>query len=278
MLKKIGLVAVLLLANVPLVAQFGVRSEQPEKAPEKLTLDDLVTAAKKYFRDTAEFPMIQTTTFSVVTSSGRNSKPKTISRDYLFRGYSRDRQTANARITGGSESMWDVLRGSKLGKASANSAIWTMIPGLWLYSDPGAYTLNFVPAADGSELLQAKMSPVHACPLLSMSHQNSQWYFPDNACGESEFQLDKDLRFKQFAFQALGLPAQVDLAPFGRCNLEHYHAELEFQEVTLPQDKAPFLVPKRVTATIETDKGTVVISSMYGPRGEGETSKRPGNP
>lgn len=278
MLKKIGFLAVVLLANLPLVAQFSVRPEQPEKTPANLTLLDLVTAAEKYFRDTAEFPMIQTTTFSVVASSGRSSKPKTISWNYLFHGYSRHGQTANAMMTGGRESMWEVLRGSRLGKASANSAIWTMIPGLWLYSDPGAYSLTFGPAPSGSGILEARMAPKNACPVLSMSHKNSQWYFPDNPCGKSEFQLDKDLRFKQFAFQSLGLPAQVDLAPFGRCNLQRYHAELEFQEVTLPQDKAPFLVPKRVTATLETDKGTVVISSMYGPKVEDEASKKPGNP
>lgn len=278
MLKKIRVATLVLLVSVPLVAQFSPRSEQPEKLPGNLTLEDLVTAARKYFRDTAEFPMIQTTTFSVVASSGRSRKPKTISRNYLFRGYSRAGNTANAMVTGGSESMWDLLRGSKLGKVSANSAIWTMIPGVWLYSDPGAYTLTFAPASSGSKLLIAKMAPKNLCPLLSMSHQNSKWYFPDNACGDSEFQLDKDLRFKQFAFQASGLPAQVDLAPFGRCNLKSYHAELEFQEVTLPQDKAPFLVPKQVTATLETDKGTVVISSMYGPKPEGEANKRQPTP
>lgn len=174
--------------------------------------------------------------------------------------------------------MWGALHGFRLSKLSANSAIWTMIPGLWLYSDPGTYNLTFVPATDGSELVQAKMAPVNPCPVLSMSHRNSQWYFPDDPCGESEFQLDKDLRFKQFAFQALGLPAQVDLAPFGLCNLQRYHAELEFQEVTLPQDKAPFLVPKRVTATLETDKGTVVISSIYGPKVETGAGNRPQTP
>src|ERR1041385_6731552 len=178
MLKKIAFAAVLVLGNVQLVAQLSVRPEQPEKTPGNLTLDDLVRAAKKYFRDTTELPMIQTTTFSVINSSGRSSKPKPISRNYLFRGYSRERQAANARITGGSESVWEVLRGSKLGKASANSAIWTMLPGLWLYSDPGAYTLTFVPAATGSELLQAKMAPVNPCPVFTMSHKNSQGYFP----------------------------------------------------------------------------------------------------
>lgn len=266
MLKKIRVVTVVLLASVPLVAQFSPRPEQPQKIPGNLTLADLVTSAKKYFRDTAEFPMIQTTTFSVAASSGRSSKPKTISRNYLFRGYSRQQGTANLTITGGSESMWKALRGSKLAKASANSAIWTMVPGLLLYADASSFILTLVPSASGSELFQAKMVPINACSVLSMGHQNSQWYFPDNACGESEFQLDNDLRFKQFAFQASGLPAQVDLAPFGRCNLKSYHAELEFQEVTFPQDKAPFLVPKQITATLETDKGAVVISSIYRPK------------
>jgi hypothetical protein len=96
-------------------------------------------------------------------------------------------------------------------------------PGISLAMIYGRFSLAcgcILPAAAGSELLQAKMAPVNPCPVLIMSHQNSQWYFPDNACGESEFQLDKDLRFKQFAFQASGLPAPVEIAPFGRCNLE----------------------------------------------------------
>jgi hypothetical protein len=273
-LKKIGFVTVLLLVNLQAVAQLTVRSEQPAKTPGELTRDDLVTAAKKYFRDTAELPMVQTTTFSVTSSAGRTSKPKTISANYVFHGYSRQLRTANARLTGGKESFWDVLRGSKLFKASMNSAAWTMIPGVLLYSDPAAYTLTFAPAANNSEILVAKMASVNACPVLSMSHQNSQWYFPDNACGEGEFQLDKDMRFQQYAFQGRGLPAQIDLAPFGRCNLLNYHAELEFQEVILPRDKAPFLVPKQVAATLETDKGTVVISSIYVPKAETEAGKR----
>jgi hypothetical protein len=44
------------------------------------------------------------------------------------------------------------------------------------------------------------------------------------------------------------------------------HAEVEFQQVTLPGDQAPFLIPKQVTATIETDKEKIVITSVYEPK------------
>jgi hypothetical protein len=44
--EKIVLFAVAFLANVPLVAQFSVRSGQPEKATGDLTRDDLITARR----------------------------------------------------------------------------------------------------------------------------------------------------------------------------------------------------------------------------------------
>jgi len=45
-----------------------------------------------------------------------------------------------------------------------------------------------------------------------------------------------------------------------------YHAEVEFQSVEVPGEKEPFLAPKLVTATLETNKGKIVIASVYEPK------------
>jgi hypothetical protein len=95
---------------------------------------------------------------------------------------------------------------------------------------------------------------------------NKEMYLPDDLCGASAFQLHDDLIFRKFAFDVLGLPAPVKLDPFGQCNLQRYHAEVEFQQVTLPGGQVPFLIPKQVTATMETDKGKIVITSVYEPK------------
>jgi hypothetical protein len=49
---------------------------------------------------------------------------------------------------------------------------------------------------------------------------------------------------------------------------------LSSRKTTLPEDKEPFLVPKRVTATLETDKGTIVITSIYEAKPQAEMNKK----
>jgi hypothetical protein len=49
----------------------------------------------------------------------------------------------------------------------------------------------------------------------------------------------------------------------GPVTILHFHSEADFQNVLLPGDPKPFLVPKLVTVTVDTDKGKLVMSSGY---------------
>lgn len=255
-----GILAFFLTFNVN--AQFSVRPDAHAAASPVVTMDDLQTAAHRYFRDTAELPMVQTTTFSVTDHSGRTRKPKTITTTYVFHGYSKASQTANATFNG-HESLWAMLRGSKTMKVSMNGAMWTIIPGIRLYGD--AYSMQIDQSANSNGSITAQFTPIKPCPPFAMT-KFSQYYLPDHSCGPGEFQLGNDLTFQKFSSDIPGLPAPVKLDPFGQCTLRSYHADVTFQSVNLPGESDPFLVPKQATATLETDKGTIVISSSYQPK------------
>lgn len=247
-----------------LQAQMTPRPEKPVRTSKDLTLDDLVSAAKYYFRDSAELPMLQVTTLSVTDASGKSRKPQMQSMDYLFHGYSKKEKSGTVSWRG-HESMWAALRGSKTMKASINSGFVAMLPGVLMYSDTSKFSFGSKRSVDAAAEQTASLAPKEPCPAFAMK-QNKDEYFPDGLCGESRFQLDGELRLEQFTFEAATLPAETDIAPFGKCTLSAYHAEVEFQSVALPGDKDPFLVPKLVTTTLQTSKGTIVISSRYQPK------------
>ena len=50
---------------------------------------------------------------------------------------------------------------------------------------------------------------------------------------------------------------------FSESTLRRYHVEIEFQKVLLAGDNQPFLAPKQVTAKLETNKGSLEITSVY---------------
>jgi hypothetical protein len=50
---------------------------------------------------------------------------------------------------------------------------------------------------------------------------------------------------------------------FGAATILRYHVDADFQKVLLPGDPKPFLVPKLVTVTVDTDKGKIVMNSEY---------------
>jgi hypothetical protein len=257
-----GIVCILLGISC-LHAQVMARPEKPAATSRNLTLNQLVSAARYYFRDSTELPMLQIATISMINASGKASKPRTQSIDYLFHGYSKKQSGGNATMHT-RQSMWATFRGSKTLKASFNSDILTMMPGILLYSDTSDLTFETKRTA-GDPAFTARFLPKKDCSGFVMK-ENKDFYFPDHYCGEYRFVLNDDLRFEKYSLDVTGLPAEIDLAPFGKCTLTRYHGEVEFQSVALAGDKDPFLVPRLATATLETSKGTVVISSRYEPK------------
>ena len=203
--------------------------------------------------------MMQYMTFTVTDGSGHVREVKHQATDYVFNGYNAGKKTASGRVRG-NESFWAMLRGSKMIKASLNSVFWTMMPGVWIYADPAEYAFEAQDSRNGTIL--AKLTPLKLCPPLTME-KKAELYFPDDLCGPGEFELHEDLSFEKFVFNVPGLPVPIKIAPLGKSTLKRYHAEVEFQKIILPGDKDPLLVPKQVTATLETDKGKIVISSAY---------------
>jgi hypothetical protein len=241
--------------------QFGQRAQPPVK---NLTREELTAAAKLYFRDTTELPLVQQMEFFVFDSSGRIRKTDKLTLEYLFQGYNPGSKTAHFNVRG-HESFWSAMRGSKTFKASINSGMWTLWAGV-VARDFSAYSFEAgaASAVDGPVL--AKLVPKESCPAFTMT-KNPEFYVADGrVCGQAEFQLDRNLRFERFSYEAPGLPARAKVAPLGECMLQRYRTEIEFQTVTIPGDREPYLVPKRVTTTLETNKGRVVISSAYEPK------------
>ncbi len=262
---RLGLqfVLIVITMNSGALAQSAEKTGAPaEEAKVGVTRGQLVKAAKLYFRDTAELPMVQVTTMTVTDAAGKARKPSTITGEYLFHGYSKNKKTSNASFHG-NISMWAALRGAKVAKASMNSMLFTMLPGVQIYSETDDYT--FEDDAGPQDSPRLKLLPAKPCSVFSVA-QISGSYLPDHPCGEMEFDLDRDSKFQKFTFESAGLPAQLNLYPFGKCTLLRYHAEVTFQSVTLLDEKTPFLVPAEVTTTLETSKGTIVIASKYLPK------------
>jgi hypothetical protein len=258
---RLGLqfVLIVLTLNLGALAQGAEEKNAPsEEAALSVTRGQLVKAAKLYFRDTAELPMVQVTT----VTAGKARKPSTITGEYLFHGYSKNKKTSNASFQG-NISMWAVLRGAKVAKASLNSMFFTMMPGVEIYSETDDYA--FEDATGAQKLPRVKMLPIKPCPVFSVT-QISESYLPEHPCGEMDFDLDTDSKLQRFTFESAGLPAQLKLYPFGKCTLLRYHAEVAFQSVTLLDEKTPFLVPAQVTTTVETSKGSIVLLSKYQPK------------
>jgi hypothetical protein len=252
------------------VTEYGVAQASGTRAiaqtpPATLIIDQLTAAAKRYFRDTAEIPLLQQMEFAVFDPSGRLRKTQKLTREYLFEGYNPRREEATVRLHGGNVSFWSLLRGNKLGKASMNAANWTMTAGVLARADLSSYSLQITPSLDGDGSIVAQLTHKEPCPAFTMNNRElMEWYLPDSVCAAATaFRLDRDLRFQGFAYEGPGLPIKAKIDPLGECTLQGYHSEVEFQFVTIPGGKEPFLLPKRVTTTLKTDKGKVVISSAY---------------
>jgi len=263
-MKNLVGISVILLCLLPAAfCQDAARRSNAgtEQPGPPLTYEQLAKSAKIYFRDTTEFPMTQKMTYSVTDNSGHVRKVTHLVLDYVFNGYRPGTKTAsgNARAN---ISFWAVMRGAKMLKASMNSTLWTMIAGGTPYGEASVYKFEAQAEGGGDRLITARLNRSKPCTQLTMQ-KNPQVYFPDDACGALEYQLHNTLSFQKFVFDADGLPALVTIEPFGKSTLRRYHVEIEFQKVLLAGDNQPFLAPRQVTAKLETNKGSLEITSVY---------------
>jgi hypothetical protein len=68
---------------------------------------------------------------------------------------------------------------------------------------------------------------------------------------------------QNFAVDIEQLPARGNVRYLGEGQVRKIHSDGEVQEARMGNDPRPFLIPKRVTTTIETDRGAIVVTNDY---------------
>jgi hypothetical protein len=251
-MKIAGTLASILLILVIVVPIRGNAIE------EGLTFAGLSKAAKVYLRDSAEFPLSTRVEVTFTDLAGRVRKHKTGTYKYDFHGYNLRANTGNFHL----ESSWrTALSGSALRRAAMATSIPTLQLSLLLQPDVEKNTAILPGSSPG--LVTVTIQPGECDPF----QWENESYASHSFCGPYELQLGKDdFMLKHFAFDASRFPVPATMDVFGNVNVSRYHSEMEFQKVFLPGDPKPFLVPKRVTVTVETDKGKLVMAGDYTPR------------
>ncbi len=245
------------------------QSQQPSQPAGTMTFEQLAAGVKFHFRDTAEFHVKQIVAFTATNRQGKVRKTEKVEIKYLFQGFNPNKERAivgeGALTLGQALSVWR----RRSWRLAIHSDAWTAEPIIHVLSSANAAEYNFESRRESGQmgsaaLWNAVLTPVHSCATLTMT-QRADYFWPDRPCGSDEFQLDSDLVLHRFIFEASGLPAPVNIYPWGKCMVTRYRAEVEYHSIVLPSDPKPFVVPKHVTTTMETDKGRILIDSAYVP-------------
>jgi hypothetical protein len=223
-----------------------------------VTFAQLSKAAKVYLRDSAEFPLNTKVEVTFTDLAGHVRNHKTGTYKYNFHGYNVRSSTGKLNLDG---SWRTALSGSTLRRAAIATSIAPILLGVLLYPDTEKNFLLTMSQGDSPDLVSVTIKPGGECDLFQWDNER---YISHSFCGSYALQVGKDdFVLKHFAFDASRLPAPAEMDVLGQATISRYHSEAEFQKVFLPGDPKPFLVPKRVTITVETDKGKLVMSGNY---------------
>jgi hypothetical protein len=70
-----------------------------------------------------------------------------------------------------------------------------------------------------------------------------RYLFPKQPCGAEQFSLivnaANKLTFQHYTFDSAGFPATAKLRYLGNVRISAFHADVDFQEASLPGDTAP---------------------------------------
>ena len=191
----------------------------------------------------------------------KNAKGKTI-RDahsnvrFLFRGYNAQSGRFSFRAQAGMMSL-RIMHDSVGGNFALIDAFALLAP------HPDGLTDVAVEGGQGGEPFILRTAQTD-CREFVMTGKH---LFPDKRCSKAEFRVRQDaagaLFIERVDFDILNLPAKGRLPYLGEGNVRRFHANGELQQVILPDDPRPFLIPKRVITTVESEKGTIVVTNDY---------------
>lgn len=240
--------------------------------PAQANRDDLISATRGFFRETVEFPLRQQLTISVSKGSGPLKTINDASLDYVFHGYRTGKKTPAGEVDdinfGKWLHAWEAFKGALHDDVVMMVPVSLVLESVTPQSGPAsALSFEMTALEDDSGGWTVRMSAQHECPPFAMTRAK-RWTIPDAFCGIADFRLRDDLSIESFTFYSGGLPATVNVDHLGKRSLLSYSVEVRFREVLLPESDDPFVIPRSVTTTLETDRGKLVISSEYEPERE----------
>jgi hypothetical protein len=229
--------AVLIFAAVALFAQTAPSREQ------------ITALSKTFLRDSAELPMDVAVTAVVTDAAGKQKRNAHSTVRFVFHGYNGETGRWNFRSNSGMFSM-RILNES--------------VGGSFAFIDAFA---RLTPQKDNPPLevdgFSARTGPGD-CKQFRMS---KRFPYPEDFCYTTEYRLARDasgdLAIERFALDIHGLPAQATVPYLGDVRVLKIHSDGEVQQARMPDDPRPFLIPKRVTTTLETDRGKIVVTNTY---------------
>ena len=192
-----------------------------------------------------------TFTLSATNAAGRVVKSRHGAVDYDFHGYNSRSGKGNATLRG-----WRS-RNKAVGTVAGASTITSMM--LLAPEAEQAFRMQVVDSPD-HETIVADFAAISECHPIWANEVD----LPAEMCGNFKAQLRKDdLSMKSVTFDIAGMPIQGNVDYLGQATIKRDYVVIDFQKVMLPGDPKPFVVPSRVTCSLETDKGKVLISGDF---------------
>ena len=231
------------MATLLLLALFFAAAPDPG-------LESAAGAMRRLLRDSTEIPLQVRSTVEFYDASGRLRKSKRT--EHLF------------QITAIKHSDQGVTYNFVLNKV--NKAVFAdlvdtdsaLFANLLLFSFPTADEHFDVSSEPTSTTLTVSVSAPADCTEFEVEKGKfrlKRW------CGSSQVVFDREPLVPRHATcTAAGLPLAGP-----KDTLRAYRAELGFQLITLPGDSRPLLLPQRIVATYESDRGRTVVRSDYTP-------------
>lgn len=224
--------------------------------------EQIAQAAKAYLRDSAEFPLDVQLSVETLSSDGSNVKREKATGQYEFHGYSARAGHSSGTIRITSSGLFHPGTGIKAVGLNTFTAL--VLPSDIVTVAESQSGLLLIDPEHSGRIFVARIPMTADCKQFGWSSESTA---PNEICGESEIAIrTRDLSPQRFSFNAGGLPVRTVVKPFGRCLLLRYTASIEFQKVTVAGDAAPFVIPKDVQVTIETDKGKLIMDAIFTPR------------
>jgi hypothetical protein len=238
------------LLGSPLLVAGAAAADLPDRG-------QITALSKTFLRDSAELPMDVLVKTVVTDATGKKKRDAQSKVQFVFRGYNAATEKYSFRSTAGFMSM-RILHDSLAGNFAAINAFSRLTP-----HDSNSADLTIEPAGpDGSFIVRSK--PAADCHGFTMS---AKFLYGENYCYATVFRVARDaagkLAIQGFAVDIEQFPAPGKVRYLGDVQVRKIHSDGEVQAARMGDDPRPFLIPKRVTTTIETDKGAIVVTNDY---------------